>query len=106
MPQGSLSIYPITANTVLRTPDALFRPYVSVGGGLYGWKSRVRVSADGAQLLSSGWDLGWTPGVGIEYYLQPRVALDIALRYHITTIPVEDGHMRFFALSIGHYVRF
>ncbi|MFB3087133.1 MAG: outer membrane protein, partial [Acidiferrobacterales bacterium] len=106
LPKGSLSIYPITANVVLRTPDALFRPYVSVGGGLYGWESSVRVSADGAQLLSSGWDLGWTPGVGIEYYLRPRVALDIGLRYHMTKIPVEDGHMRFFTLWIGHYVRF
>src|SRR5206468_12659062 len=33
---GSLFVYPLTANVVVRAPDALFRPYASVGGGLYG----------------------------------------------------------------------
>jgi len=110
LPKGSLFVYPITANLVLRLPEALFRPYASIGGGLYGWESRVHVSDGEGQLVSSGWDLGWTPGVGIEYYLRPRVALDVALRYHMTGISVKgadtEEDLRFYTLWIGHYVRF
>jgi hypothetical protein len=111
LPRGSLFIYPITANLVIRAPDARLRPYATVGGGAYGWESRVRTPDGGAQLVSSGWNVGWTPGVGIEYYLRPKVAFDVALRYHWTGIPAfatddADTHLRFFTVWIGHYVRF
>ncbi len=109
-PDGSLFVYPITANFVIRAPDALFRPYVSMGGGLYGWEWRVQVP-EGAQLVDSGWDLGWTAGVGVEYYLRTRVAFDVALRFHSTEGPgargdIDDDELRFFSLWFGHFLRF
>ncbi|MEE9269957.1 MAG: hypothetical protein V3V49_06815, partial [Candidatus Krumholzibacteria bacterium] len=109
---GSLFVYPITGNIVVRAPDALFRPYASVGGGLYGWEWRIRVSEDGPQLVKAGWDLGWNASVGLEYYLRTGVALDIGLRYHATTggpglaAGIADERLRFYTLWIGHYFRF
>ncbi|MCZ6915257.1 MAG: hypothetical protein O7I93_00640 [Gemmatimonadetes bacterium] len=122
---GSLFVYPFTANLVLRAPDALFRPYASLGGGAYGWEARVKVDPatsmfdtggspvdpQQAQLVWSGWDVGLTASVGVEYYLRPRVALDVGLRYHATGGPgtevgIDDGNLRFLTLWVGHYVRF
>jgi opacity protein-like surface antigen len=110
-PDGSLFIYPITANYVLRAPDALFRPYVSVGGGAYGWESRIRAIDNHGQYVFSGWSPGWNVGVGIEYYLRVNVALDVGLRYHSTQRPgskagMSDDQLRFYTLWIGHYFRF
>jgi len=107
---GALFVYPVTLNLVVRGPEALVRPYVTAGGGLYGWDSRVHISPD-VRTLTVGWDPGWTAGAGFEYYLRPRVALDVGLRYHSTggpgsSVGIGDGHLRFFALWVGHYVRF
>jgi len=107
---GALFVYPITANLVVRAPDALFRPYASLGGGAYGWDARTYIDPT-ARVLRVGWDLGWTAGAGIEYYLRPRVALDVGLRYHSTGGPgqdvgIADDRLRFLALWVGHYVRF
>ena len=116
LPKGSLFAYPITGNIVLRAPDALFRPYVSAGAGAYGWSSQLRDPTSGAQFLSSGWDLGVNGGIGIEYYLRPRVAFDVGVRYHWARAPgspvsargtgigVDD--LRFLTIWLGHYVRF
>lgn len=109
--QGSLFVYPITGNIVLRTPDALFRPYLSVGAGAYGWESRVRVLPGSSQLVTSGWHFGWTTGVGVEYYLRPKVALDVGVRYHLTPGPgsaagISGDQLRFLTVWVGHYVRF
>ncbi len=110
-PGGAQFVYPFTANLVLRGPEARIRPYGTIGGGAYGWESRIRTEPGGPQLVQSGWDLGWTASLGIEYYLRSKVALDIALRYHATGGPgpdagIDDGRMRFFALWVGHYLRF
>jgi opacity protein-like surface antigen len=91
-------------------PDALFRPYVSAGGGIVGWESRIHQPTAG-QLLRSGWNPGWTGSIGIEYYMRMHVALDVAFRYYATTPAiVADGAaarpIKFGALYIGHYVRF
>ncbi|MBI2536472.1 MAG: hypothetical protein HYW06_05815 [Gemmatimonadetes bacterium] len=107
---GALFVYPITANVVVRAPDALFRPYASLGAGAYGWDSRIYISPT-ERVLRVGWDLGWSGNVGFEYYLRPRVALDVGLRYHATGGPgpdigISDGKLRFFTLWVGHYVRF
>ncbi|MBI4503844.1 MAG: hypothetical protein HY700_22115 [Gemmatimonadetes bacterium] len=107
---GSLFVYPFTANVVARAPDGLFRPYVTGGTGVVGWESRVRISPE-EQVVSSGWGLGWTAGLGIEYYLRTRVALDVAIRYYSSNGPgaragLAGGNLNFFALWIGHYVRF
>ncbi len=63
---GSLFVYPITANFVLRAPEALFRPYAVAGAGPSGWESRLRIPNSGAQLISSGWGVAWTGGIGME----------------------------------------
>ena len=34
---GALYVYPITASVAARMPEALFRPYATLGGGVYGW---------------------------------------------------------------------
>jgi len=108
--KGSLFLYPFTMSFVWRAPDALLRPYAIVGGGLYGWESRVRVLPD-AQLVSSGWEVGGSVGAGVEYYLRTRLALDVLLRYHSTTTADAAGggakpFPRWLELWIGHYVRF
>ncbi len=104
-------VYPITLNLVARAPNAwLFRPYIGAGGGAYRWKSKVG-AGDGGTFAYSGWNLGLIPTVGIEYYLRPKVAFDVGLRYHYTGVPASgadpaDGNLRFIDLWIGHYVRF
>jgi opacity protein-like surface antigen len=107
---GSLFVFPLTANVVVRAPDALFRPYASIGGGAYGWDART-ATAPGVRQIVTGWDLGWTGAAGVEYYLRPRVAFDVSLRYHSTSGPgpligLPDKRLRFWGVWIGHYVRF
>ena len=108
---GALFVYPFTTSLVLRAPEALFRPYVTGGGGLFGWESRVRISTDGTQEVSSGWKLGWSAGVGVEYYLRTGLALDVGLRYYragaLPTRAQADGaDLQFLHLWIGHLLRF
>ena len=107
---GSLFVYPITANFVLRAPEALFRPYATAGAGPSGWESRLRIPNSGAQLISSGWGLAWTGGIGMEYYMRQRVAFDVAVRYHDAPGPGEanlgEKRLHFFAVWVGHYLRF
>lgn len=69
------------------------------------------MNTDSSQVNLSGWNFGVTPGAGLEYYLRPKVALDVGVRYHHTTIPslnidVGTGDLRFFTFWVGHYVRF
>jgi hypothetical protein len=107
---GSLFVYPLTASVVVRAPDALFRPYASVGGGVYGWDSRT-FTPSGTRELITGWDPGWTAATGLEYYLRTNIAFDVSLRYHATRGPgprigLPADRLRFWAVWIGHYVRF
>jgi opacity protein-like surface antigen len=107
---GSLFVYPFTANFVLRAREGLFRPYAVAGAGPSGWESRIRLPNSDAQLLSSGWGIGWTTGIGVEYYLRQRVALDVAVRYLDTPGPGSAGmggeRLKFLTIWVGHYVRF
>jgi hypothetical protein len=109
--RGSLFVYPITANVVIRAPDALVRPWVSLGGGFYGWEARLPVATGKAQLVESGWSGGWLVGIGLEYYLRPKVAFDFGIRYHSTTGPgdraaIESNDLHFLTFWFGHYLRF
>ncbi len=77
---------------------------------MYGWDART-FTAPRVREIVTGWHPGWTAAAGLEYYLRPRVALDVSLRYHATQGPgtligLPDRHLRFFAVWIGHYVRF
>ena len=109
-PSGSLFVYPFTANVVVAFPEARFRPYLGFGGGAYGWESQIRAGGD-TQIETPGWSPGWNVGVGLEYYLRPRVAFDIGVRYHQARGPEAvsklgpDG-LRFTTIWFGHYVRF
>lgn len=108
---GALFVYPITANIALRAPEGLFRPYATLGGGPSGWESRIKLPSQDAQLVSSGWGLGWTASAGVEYYLRPGLALDVSYRYFDTAGPgstanLAGDRLRFATLWVGHYVRF
>jgi opacity protein-like surface antigen len=107
---GALFVYPLTVNYIVRAPEGLLRPYGVAGAGPSGWESRVRVPNTDAQLLSSGWGVGWTAGLGVEYYLRPRVAFDLAVRYLDTPGPGGVGmageRLHFVTLWAGHYFRF
>jgi len=105
---GSLFVYPITANLVLRGPEGLLRPYAVAGAGPSGWESRERIPNSSAQLLSSGWGMGWSAGVGVEYYLRQRIAFDVAVRYLDTPGPAAStgSRLHFTTLWVGHYFRF
>jgi opacity protein-like surface antigen len=107
---GALFVYPLTVNYIVRAPEGLLRPYGVAGAGPSGWESRVRVPNTDAQLLSSGWGVGWTAGLGVEYYLRPRVAFDLAVRYLDTPGPGGAGmageRLHFVTLWAGHYFRF
>ena len=81
------------------------------------WSARqVASDSSGAEFFANGWKRAWTASAGMEYYLRPRVAFDLGLRYHRAAIPgrpVERGgigtgadDLRFLTLWIGHYVRF
>jgi opacity protein-like surface antigen len=108
---GSLFVYPLTANVVLRAPDAMLRPYAELGAGAYGWEARSPTSLPDTQAVTSGWGFGQTAAIGVEYYLRPRVALDLSVRYHDCAGPGERAgitgdRMRFVTIQVGHYVRF
>ncbi len=108
--QGSLFVYPITANAVFALPAARLRPYITVGGGAYGWESQIRTTG-ATQLETAGWSAGWTAGGGMEYYLRPHVAFDVALRFHRATgrdavAQLGGDGLRFTTVWIGHYLRF
>ncbi|MGQ0704273.1 MAG: outer membrane protein [Gemmatimonadales bacterium] len=108
---GTLVVYPFTASAVARMPEATLRPYATLGGGAYGWEARERIDQS-IQQVASGWSLGWTGSVGVEYYLRLNLALDVAVRYHHMTrgpgapAGVPEGPLRFYSLWIGHYLRF
>ena len=76
---------------------------------MYHWKTTL-LEDNGSRFKSFGWNVGLVPTVGVEYYLRPKVALDVGLRYHLTNVPPigadTGGNLRFFTLWIGHYVRF
>ena len=108
---GSMFVYPFTVNFVVRAPDAMLRPYIEVGAGAYGWEARFPTSLPDTQGVTSGWGLGETAAVGVEYYLRPRVALDVAVRYHDCVGPgtragLESSRLRFLTVQIAHYLRF
>jgi hypothetical protein len=108
---GTLFIYPFTASAVLRGPEGRVRPYASVGAGAYGWESRRHLPASDSQLVTSNWSLGGNVGLGIEYYLRPKLALDVSMRLHEAVSPgavagVPERRLRFATLWVGHYVRF
>ncbi len=105
---GSLFVYPITANLVLRGPEGILRPYAVAGAGPSGWESRERIPNSDAQLLSSGWGMGWSTGLGVEYYLRQRIAFDVAVRYMDTPGPDAStgDRLHFITLWVGHYFRF
>jgi hypothetical protein len=108
---SALFVYPFIAGVVVRTRDATLRPYVTAGGGLYGWQARSPVTSGADYQASSGWSVGWTAAAGVEYYLRPKVALDVGVRLHITRIDgtaagLSNDRLRFAALWIGHYFRF
>lgn len=108
---NTLFVYPVTAAAVLRAPGTVFRPYVGLGGGLFGWQARIRAPGSKSYLATSGWSAGWTASAGLEYYLRPRVAIDVGVRVHSARIDgaaagVPNDRLRFVSLWAGHYVRF
>ncbi|MEO5826241.1 MAG: hypothetical protein ABIR59_10165 [Gemmatimonadales bacterium] len=108
---SKLFVYPLTVDIVARAPGARLRPYAGLGGGVYGWQAREAKSASGTYLASSGWSWGWNAQAGMEYYLRPRVALDVGVRLHNTHLDrdaagIAGDHLRFVSLWIGHYFRF
>jgi hypothetical protein len=108
---GSIFSYPFTASIVLRGPEGTLRPYVTVGGGASGWESRLRIPNSEAKVITSGWGWAGTASVGVEYYLRPKVAFDLALRFIDNAGPgsqagLDDDRLRFLGLWAGHYIRF
>lgn len=107
---GTLFIYPLTAHAVLRAPEGRIRPYGTAGFGAYGWESRRRVTGSDSQLVRSDWGLGGSLGLGVEYYLRPKLALDVSLRFHDAVGPgseagLDERRLRFLTLWVGHYLR-
>lgn len=107
---GTMYVYPLTAAYVLRAPDALFRPYIGAGGGLYGWQARVPLPSSSSYTASSGWGLGGMMTAGVEYYLRPKMALDVGVRVHTMHIDgaragLASNRLQFVSLWIGHYFR-
>ena len=108
---GSVFIYPITANITLRGPEGLVRPYLTLGGGPSGWESHQSLTGTDARIVTSGWGGAATATLGIEYYLRPKVAFDLGLRYLDLPGPgananLDSDRIQFLALWVGHYVRF
>lgn len=107
---GTFFVYPIVAQAVLRGPEGRVRPFASLGVGAYGWESRQRVPGTDYRALHSGWGLGRNAAVGLEYYLRPKLALEVSLRFHDAEGPsdatgMDDRRLRFTTLWVGHYLR-
>ena len=108
---GSIYVYPITANVIVRGPEGLLRPYLTLGGGPSGWESRQRIPGTDSKIVTSGWGGGATASVGVEYYLRPKVAFDLAVRYLDLAGPgseagLDGSRLRNISLWAGHYIRF
>ena len=72
---------------------------------------RQRIPNSEAKIITSGWGWAGTGSVGVEYYLRPKVAFDLALRFIDSAGPgsqagLDDGRLRFLGLWAGHYIRF
>ena len=107
---GTFFVYPFTLQAVVHGPEGRIRPYASVGIGAYGWESRQRVPNTNYRILESGWGFGENIAAGFEYYLRPKLALDISLRFHDAAGPPEtpgseEHRLRFMTLWVGHYLR-
>ena len=108
---GAIFVYPITPSMTLRGPESTLRPYITVGIGPSGWESRQRVPGTEGKVLTSGWGWGAAGTIGLEYYLRPKVAFDLGLRYLDLAGPgdhagLDGDRLRFMSLWAGHYVRF
>jgi hypothetical protein len=82
-----------------------------LGAGAYGWESRRKLPASDTQYVNSGWGLGGNVGLGVEYYLRPKLALDVSAHVHEAVSPgepagIRERRLRFFTLWVGHYIRF
>ena len=108
---GSIFVYPITANVAVRGPEGLLRPYLTVGVGPSGWESRQRIPGTKSKIVTSGWGGGAIASMGVEYYLRPKVAFDLGVRYTDLAGPgsgagFDGDRLRAICLWAGHYVRF
>ncbi len=108
---GSIFTYPITASITLHGPEGIVRPYFTVGVGPSGWESRQRIPNTDSKIVTSGWGGGAIGTVGIEYYLRPKVAFDLGVRYLDLPGPgsgagFDGDRLRFIGLWAGHYIRF
>jgi hypothetical protein len=56
-------------------PRAALRPYLEAGLGIVGLDFGLKSQADGLAFVIQG-------GVGLQHRLSPRIALELALRYH------------------------
>ena len=96
---------------VVRGPEGLLRPYLSLGVGPSGWESRQRIPGTKSKIVTSGWGGAATASLGVEYYLRPKVAFDLGLRYMDLAGPgsgagFDGNRLRSISLWAGHYVRF
>ena len=108
---GSIFVYPFTANMTLHGPEGLVRPYITVGAGPSGWELRQRISGTDANIMTSGWGPAAIGTLGIEYYMRPKVAFDLGLRYLNLPGPganagFDGDRLRIIGLWVGQYVRF
>jgi opacity protein-like surface antigen len=109
--RASLFVYPFAANLVARAPGTTLRPYATIGAGAYGWEARFPTSLPDTQGVTAGWSFGASAGLGLEYYLRPRLALDLSVRYHDAASPgaragLSGDRLRFYTVQLGHYARF
>ena len=61
--------------------------------------------------MTSGWGGGAIGTLGMEYYLRPKVAFDLGVRYLDLAGPgsgagFDSDRLRYIAIWAGHYVRF
>jgi hypothetical protein len=108
---GSIFVYPITAGFTVHGPEGLVRPYLTLAGGPSGWESHQAIPGTDSNTVTSGWGFGGIGAVGIEYYLRPKVAFDLGLRYLDLAGPgasagLDSDRLRFFSIWAGHYIRF
>lgn len=108
---GSIFAYPITAGLTVHGPEGHVRPYLTLAAGPSGWESRQRLVGTDSKIVTSGWGVGGIGTLGLEYYLRPKVAFDLGVRYLDLAGPGSDAgfdsdRLRTIAIWAGHYVRF
>ena len=95
------TVVPLTIGGRLIIPHPFFEPYVGAGLGLYFSGLDERPGAVSTGIDDTSTDFGGYLSVGLDLWLNPRVALNFEGKYHWVEPTFEDNSGREFDVNMG-----